>query len=448
MTPSYEWPPNSGSGGGVLSINLDTTAAQTMIVGTAGSDFNIVDAGSGSHVFNLPTASASNRGALSSADWSTFNSKQAALTLGNLTSTGDPNITVTGGTGAVIGAGANIAVVGGSLVESVSSVLTFTGATNAVLGTGVSIQVKLSTTSQSGYLSSTDWNIFNSKGSGTVTAVSIASSNGFAGSSSGGATPAITLSTSITGVLKGDGTALSAATSGTDYSAGTSALATGILKSTTATGALSIAVAGDFPTLNQNTSGTAAGLSATLAVTSGGTGLATLTANNVILGNGASNPTFVAPGTSGNALISNGTTWTSAAQTGAATVATYVDGSSTTLTTGGTFQTIVPTTIIKDTNSGYNGSGVYTIPITGYYCLGGTIQSSTSLVMLAIAYSKNGASAVNMGQARFSVTGANLMASGSALLFLNSGDTIAFQGQASNNSAAISQYDSYIFQVH
>lgn len=48
-------------------------------------------------------------------------------------------------------------------------------------------------------------------------------------------------------------------------------------------------------------------------VADGGTGLSTLTANNVILGNGASSPTFVAPGTSGNVLTSNGTTWTSAA---------------------------------------------------------------------------------------------------------------------------------------
>jgi hypothetical protein len=52
---------------------------------------------------------------------------------------------------------------------------------------------------------------------GTVTAVSVVSANGLAGTSSGGATPALTLSTSITGVLKGNGTALSAATAGTDY---------------------------------------------------------------------------------------------------------------------------------------------------------------------------------------------------------------------------------------
>jgi hypothetical protein len=67
---------------------------------------------------------------------------------------------------------------------------------------------------------------FSSVGSGTVTAVSVASTNGFAGTSSGGATPALTLSTSITGVLKGNGTAISAATAGTDYVAPSGALGT------------------------------------------------------------------------------------------------------------------------------------------------------------------------------------------------------------------------------
>lgn len=49
-------------------------------------------------------------------------------------------------------------------------------------------------------------------------------------------------------------------------------LATGILKNTTTTGVPSIAVAGDFPTLNQNTTGTAANLSGTPALPSGTTG--------------------------------------------------------------------------------------------------------------------------------------------------------------------------------
>lgn len=56
---------------------------------------------------------------------------------------------------------------------------------------------------------------------GTVTAVSVASANGFAGSSSGGATPALTLSTSITGALKGNGTALSQAACADLSNAGT-----------------------------------------------------------------------------------------------------------------------------------------------------------------------------------------------------------------------------------
>jgi hypothetical protein len=53
--------------------------------------------------------------------------------------------------------------------------------------------------------------------------------------------------------------------------------------------------------------------SGTVPVSSGGTSLTTLTANNVILGNGTSAPLFVAPNTAGNVLTSNGTTWTSAA---------------------------------------------------------------------------------------------------------------------------------------
>lgn len=49
----------------------------------------------------------------------------------------------------------------------------------------------------------------------------------------------------------------------------------------------------------------------TLPVANGGTGATTLTANNVLLGNGTSAPLFVAPGTTGNVLTSNGTTWAS-----------------------------------------------------------------------------------------------------------------------------------------
>ena len=57
-------------------------------------------------------------------------------------------------------------------------------------------------------------------------------------------------------------------------------------------------------------------LTSALSVANGGTGATTLTANNVVLGNGTSAVQFVAPGSSGNVLTSNGTTWTSAAPSG------------------------------------------------------------------------------------------------------------------------------------
>ncbi len=62
------------------------------------------------------------------------------------------------------------------------------------------------------------------------------------------------------------------------------------------------------------------GVTGTLPVANGGTGSSTLTANNVLLGNGTSALQAVAPGTSGNVLTSNGTTWQSSTPTVAATI--------------------------------------------------------------------------------------------------------------------------------
>jgi hypothetical protein len=57
-------------------------------------------------------------------------------------------------------------------------------------------------------------------GGGTVTSVSVVSANGFAGTvATATSTPAITISTGVTGMLKGNGTAISAALASTDYMA-------------------------------------------------------------------------------------------------------------------------------------------------------------------------------------------------------------------------------------
>ncbi len=98
--------------------------------------------------------------------------------------------------------------------------------------------------------------------SGTVTTASVVSANGFAGTvATDTTTPAITISTSITGLLIGDGTAIAAATAGTDY----------------------VVPSGSI-------TGSAASLSATLDITSGGTGEITATASfNALAPSQASN---------------------------------------------------------------------------------------------------------------------------------------------------------------
>lgn len=59
---------------------------------------------------------------------------------------------------------------------------------------------------------------FATPGTGTVTSVSVVSANGFAGTiATATTTPAITLTTTVTGILKGNGTAISAAVADTDY---------------------------------------------------------------------------------------------------------------------------------------------------------------------------------------------------------------------------------------
>jgi hypothetical protein len=64
------------AGAGITSLNGLTGTTQTFQTGTSGTDFGISST-STTHTFNIPSASASNRGALTSADWSTFNAKQS-----------------------------------------------------------------------------------------------------------------------------------------------------------------------------------------------------------------------------------------------------------------------------------------------------------------------------------------------------------------------------------
>jgi hypothetical protein len=122
-------------------------------------------------------------------------------------------------------------------------------------------------------------------------------------------TLAVTGATSLsTGSISGVMTALTATAGTNTTQIATTAFVTGAI--TTATGAL-----GTMSTQNANnvniTGGAISGLGTAIPVASGGTGRSTLTANNVVLGNGTSGVNFVAPGAAGNLLVSNATSWTS-----------------------------------------------------------------------------------------------------------------------------------------
>jgi hypothetical protein len=174
---------------GLTALNGLTAQVQYLATGTSGTDFNIASA-SATHTFNLPTASATNRGALSSADWTTFNNKQNSLTLTTTGSSGDatlvgatlniPNYTLAGLGGVPT---SRTLTINGTTFDlsanrtwSVGTVTSVAALTIGTSGTDLSSTVANGTTTpvitlnvptasatNRGALSSTDWTTFNNK---------------------------------------------------------------------------------------------------------------------------------------------------------------------------------------------------------------------------------------------------------------------------------------------
>ena len=241
------------------------------------------------------------------------------------TSTSTPAITITTSvTGLLKGNGSSVtAAVGGTdyqTAQSVTGIVKSSGTTRsaAVAGTDYlapnSISVTTNAASGNGSLSYNN-GVFTftpaSAGSGTVTAVSVASANGFAGTvATSTSTPAITITTSITGLLKGNGSAVSAATAGTDYQAPITI--TGLAKGSGVAGTLTAATAGtDYLAPPSGTSILKANSGGALANAVAGTDYQAPigTIVGIVKGNGANaltaavSGTDYAPATSGTGLL-------------------------------------------------------------------------------------------------------------------------------------------------
>ena len=153
--------------GATLNVPTYTfvSSVSALTLGTSGTDLTSSVANSTTTptiTLNVPTASATNRGALSSADWTTFNNKQATITL-----------TTTGTSGAATLVGATLNVPNYTNVGTVTSVAALTlGTTGTDLSSSVAnststpvitLNVPTASASNRGALSSTDWTTFNNK---------------------------------------------------------------------------------------------------------------------------------------------------------------------------------------------------------------------------------------------------------------------------------------------
>jgi hypothetical protein len=312
------------------NTNGTVTSVAALTIGTTGTDLSsTVATGTTTPVISLqvPTASATNRGALSTTDWTTFNNKQATLVSGtNLKTVSGTSLLGSGDLGVITGAyggtgvnnGASTITVGGDVTHAGAFTQNFTATANTAV---------------------------------TLPAGATAASNNLLSSAT--AVGIITGTPSGSNYLRGDGTWATIASGGT-------------VTSVAATVPSFLSVAGSPIT----TSGTLAiTLSGTaLPIANGGTGQTTAsaafnalspitTAGDLILGTGVNTAGRLGIGSNGQVLQSNGTTASWATFTGGATITPtttnatyYLVGTS---LTSGTFSTA---SISSTTPISYNPS--------------------------------------------------------------------------------------------
>tara|TARA_R110002126_G_C10424693_1_gene497674 strand:+ start:29 stop:1510 length:1482 start_codon:yes stop_codon:yes gene_type:complete len=225
-------------------------------------------------------------------------------------------------------------------------------------GVTPNISISLANATTDGYLNFTDWNTFNNKQPSGTYVNSVGATSPVA--SSGGTTPTISMAqanATTNGYLSSiDWTTFN--NKGTGNGSVTSVDVLG--------GSTGLTTSGGPITTSGNIT-----IAGTLVVGNGGTGVTSLTANAVVIGNATGAVTTVSPGALNNALISNGTNWVSTALP--ASGVTVTDDTSSNATryitlTANTSGTIT-TVNVSSTKLTFN-------PSTGV--LGASIHSSTN----------------------------------------------------------------------
>jgi hypothetical protein len=207
----------------LVAADIPSLSYVTSVTGTA----PVVSSGGTTPAISMAAANTTTNGYLTSTDWNTFNNKgsgtvtSVSFTGGIIsvaTATTTPALTVAGTSGGIpyFASGTTWAS-SGALTQYGVVYGGGAGAAPVATAAGTTGQVLTATTG-----GAPTWAA--PATSGTVTSVSVVSANGFAGTvATATTTPAITLTTSITGLLYGNGTALAAATISAPlaYSAGT-----------------------------------------------------------------------------------------------------------------------------------------------------------------------------------------------------------------------------------